>query len=147
MSILWLDRAFFFFSSFFCLFFFFVAVTSAPPAKLSLQHQSITHYQRNRETHGPHHLSKVPHPTDRRGECHHIIPLHIFSTVIAASRLKEDKAHPHFVPMMFYQLAAGSALIRDKNWAKEVGLNIKLTTNFIKVLKILFLPISFLIHT
>lgn len=49
--------------------------------------------------------------------------------------------------MMFYQLAAGSALIRDKNWAKEVGLNIKLTTNFIKVFKILFLPISFLIYT
>lgn len=91
------------------------------------------------------HLSQVSHPTDRRGESRHIIPLHIFFAIIVAP---EAKAYSHIVLTTFHQLAAGrSALTRDKNWIKEVCLNIKLTRNFTKVFKILFVPISFLVHT
>lgn len=74
--------------------FFLMAVTSAPPAELSSQHHPLPE---NSETHSQLHLSKVSHPTDRRGECHHVTPLHIFSIVIASSRLKDAKVHIHTV--------------------------------------------------
>lgn len=153
MSILWLDRALGFLGV------FLVAVTSAPPAELSIQHRPLprkhtlhcsqrwTCDQCNHKV-TELHLSKVSHPTDRKVECQHIIPLHIFSTVIVAPGLTEAKAHSHIVLTTFYQLAAGrSALARDENWTKEVCLNRKFMRNFIKISNILFLPVSFLVHT
>lgn len=142
---------------------FLVAVTSAPPAELTSSQYSITQYQRNTmrclqcwtcDQHNHKvtelHPSEVPHPTDRRGECHNLIPLHIFSTVIAAPRLTEAKAYSYIVRITFYQLAAGRSdptLPGTKNWTKKVCLNIKLARNFIKVFMILFLPVSSLAHT
>lgn len=150
MSILWLDGALVF-----LLVFFLVAVTSAPPADLSIQHRPLqwkhtlhclqcwTCDQCNHKV-TELDLSKVSHPTDRREECQHIIPLHIFPIVIVAPWLTEAKAHPHIVLTTFYQLAAGrSTLTRDKNWTKEVCFNRKLTKNFINVFKVLFLPVKF----
>lgn len=112
--------------------FFLVAVTSAPLAELWISRYSITPYQRNTvhclwcwtcDQHNHKttelHLSKVSHPADRREEYHLIIPLHIFSIVIAAPRLAEAKAHSQIVHTTFYQLAAGrSALTKDKKLDK-----------------------------
>lgn len=83
-----------------------------------------------------------------RGECQHIIPLLIFSTLIVVPSSTEAKARSHTaLTITFYQLHAGSSdLIRNKGWAKEVCLNIKLMRSFIKVSNIQVLPISFLVH-
>lgn len=150
MSILWLDGALVF------LLFFFWWLSHQLP--LQICQYSTAHYSGKHTLHclqcwtcdQCNHkvteldLSKVSHPTDRREECQHIIPLHIFPIVIVAPWLTEAKAHPHIVLTTFYQLAAGrSTLTRDKNWTIEVCFNRKLTKNFINVFKVLFLPVKF----
>lgn len=154
MITLWLTRAFY----------FLVAGTSAPPLSiLFIYHHPLPEKQKvhylialdlraatllpQPQSHWTWPVT-VSYPTDKRGECQHVIPLHVFSTVLVAPSSTKAKASPHIaLTVTFYQLHAGrSDLTRDKIWTKEVSLNVKLMRSFIKVSSIQVLPTSFLVH-